>query len=385
MNETEVYVDLLAVFRSAQGKGVSELSCAVSGCNIPEQLKLAVCAAIGGDNRPLNKWLFTDGFVYGHCVAWIVPIYSDVPRYIWMLGKQNLTSILVQGWFKKIRSALSTDPLLGQEQITPSLLFVDTFEVSAVSVGEFRYEDEFAVFQAGYKNTPVEVSDLEQKMVINTAYALQKRQEALARMKILGWVDNDLIDCLDNDLETFAIIHNEVHNQGHFVGAWPFEEGIKKKCLLYEAVEEFRACLATIVMVEHLPLTDVQKDNYALSVFMSRFLSFGYEAFCLKTQRRETAREITVGLMFFEWLIRKGVISLDELGNKSINAAQVRSALLEAYMLIFTQESGLSRYSQDGLKVVAKFWYQLAFPRGAYSQKAKIVYYLIGEVSAKAR
>jgi hypothetical protein len=377
MNKTELYFDLLAVFKSAQGKSISNLSFEVSRCNILEQLKFAVGMAISGDNRPLNKWLFTEGFIPGQCIAWIAPIRSDVPKYVWMLGKQNQASIQVHRWFEEVRTALFIDPLLAQEQITPKLLFVDTFEVSTVSIDGLRYEDEFAVFQVGYKNVPVEVSDLEQKMVINSTRALHKRQEAFTRMNNLGWTNDETLSELYSDLETFSVIHNEGHNQGHFVGAWPFDEMVKKKCLLYEAVEEFRACLATIIMAEHLPLTETQKNNYALSVFMSRFLGFGFEAFCLNTQRRETAREITVGLMFFEWLVLKEVISLNELGKKSINIAQVRPALFEAYSLIFTQESGLSRNNQDGLKDIARFWYQLAFPGGEYSQKAKIVYNLM--------
>lgn len=383
MNNGITYTDLLTVFRSAQGKNVAELSGAVLLCNIPEQLKVSVCTAIAGDNRPLNHWLFTQGLVPDQYIAWIAPIRSDVPRYVWMVGRQNKTSIQVHEWFKVARGALSDDQWLMQEKITPGLLFVDTDEVSTVSVGDLLYEDEFAVFQVGYKDTPVEVSDLDQKMVINTAFALRKRQEALARIKWLNWLDVECAGSLKTDLEVFAIIHNEGHNQGHFVGDWPFEEKIKRKCLLYEAVEEFRACLASIAMTEHLPLSDVQKNNYALCVFMSRFLGFGFEAYCLEKQRRETAREITVGLMFFEWLIKKGVIRFD-LGKESISGEKVRLALLEAYRLIFMQETSLRRSDYDGLKQVARFWYQLAFPGGTYSQVAKNVYNALREASAKA-
>jgi nicotinamide riboside kinase len=383
MNSSITYVDLLTVFRSAQGKNVAELSGAVLGCNVPEQLRISLCAAIAGDNRPLNHWLFTGGLVPDQCIAWIAPIRSDVPRYVWMVGRQNKTSIQVHEWFKMARGDLSKDQWLVQEKITPSLLFVDTDEVSTVSVGDLQYEDEFAVFQVGYKDTPVEVSDLDQKMVINTAFALRKRQESLTRMEWLNWLEGEFATDIKADLEAFAIIHNEGHNQGHFVGAWPFEERIKKKCLMYEAVEEFRACLASIAMTEHLPLTDVQKNNYALCVFMSRFLGFGFEAYCLEKQRRETAREITVGLMFFEWLIKKGVIRFD-LGGESISGEKVRLALLEAYRLIFVQETGLRRSDHDGLKQLARFWYQLAFPGGTYSQEVKNVYNALREASAKA-
>jgi hypothetical protein len=383
MNKSATYADLLTVIRSAQGKSVSELSGAIMGCEIPEQLKVSVCAAIEGDNRSLNNWLFTEGLMPNQCIVWIAPIRSDTPRYVWMVSEQNKTSIKIHGWFREVRPALAEDQLLLQEKITPSLLFVDTLEVSGVSIGELHYEDEFAVFQVGYKDTPVEVSDLDQKMIINTAFALRKRHEALVRMEWLGWLDDEYVGGLRTDLEAFTIIHNEGHNQGHFVGAWPFEERIKKKCLLYEAVEEFRACLASIALAEHLPLTDKRKNNYALSVFISRFLGFGFDAYCLEKQRRETAREITVGLMFFEWLVKKRAIKLDSPNGVSVNANEVKLVLLEAYRLIFVQETSLRRDGQDDLKRVARFWYQQAFPGGTYSHEAKNVYNALREASTK--
>ena len=239
MVKSVVYNDLLTVFRSSQGADPEMLSVLVRGCDIPESLKVSICKAVLGDNRSLNAWLFTEGLLPGQCIAWIAPIRSGGSRrYVWMIGEQNETSRQVHEWFREARLDLTEDPWLMQESVTPSLLFVDTFEVSKTSVGEMQYEDEFAVFQVGYKNTPVEVSDLDQKMVINTAFALRKRQEAFARMEQLGWLDDsEQVTDIRDDLEVFAIIHNEGHNQGHFVGAWPFEERVKKKCLLYEAVE----------------------------------------------------------------------------------------------------------------------------------------------------
>lgn len=372
--KTSIYTDLLLTFRAAQNVQPDQLVKQIQQCCLPKHLQSALCDAVLGDNRPLNNWVFTEGLKINQCIAWIAPVNSEQLAYVWMIGEQNQASIHVHKWFAEARSALATDPLLKQSLVSPPLLFVDTYAVSSSTPSAFGYEDEFAIFQVGYKNTPTEVTDLNQRMIINAGIAIKKRKMALDRMKEISYLDEITKSCLLENLEFFAVMHNEGHNQGHFVGAWPFDEKVKKKCIQYEAVEEFRSCLASVVFAEHLPLTQAQKDSYALSVFMTRFFGFGFEAFCLEVQRRETIREITVGLLFFEWLLFCNAIMIDQRQNLVVKIDKIRPALIDAYKLIFEQEVSMNRCGQNDLKAVARYWYQLAFPNSQYSQIARNVY-----------
>lgn len=381
--KTSIYSDLLLTFQSAQNVQPNQLVKHLQKCRIPKHLQNALCDAVLGDNRPLNNWIFTEGLKFNQCIAWIAPVNSKQPAYVWMMGEQNQVSTQVHKWFSEARSILATDPLLKQSLLSPPLLFVDTYAVSNLTSSIFGYEDEFAIFQVGYKNTPTETTDLDQRMIINAGLAIKKRKMALDRMQEISFLDEATKSCLLEKLEFFAVIHNEGHNQGHFVGAWPFDEKVKKKCIQYEAVEEFRSCLASVVFAEHLPLTQNQKDIYALSVFVTRFFGFGYEAFCLKEQRRETIREITVGLLFFEWLLSRNAIMIDKQQNLVVEVEKIRPALIDAYKLIFEQELSMSKYGQNDLKATARSWYQIAFPDSQYSQTAKSVYDHLQEVSMK--
>lgn len=371
MSTKAFYQDLLDIFRTANGKTGDVISTEIERCSIPLNLKTALMAAVQGDNRELNDLLFSRESDVT-CLAWIAPTKQN--KYVWMVGHENQTSIRVHKWFSNARKQLSSDPLLKQEQITPSLLFVDTHEISRTGTDVMGYEDEFAIFQVGYKDSPIEVSDLEQRMIINTSLATRKRLEALSRLTSITEFDRDNEDCFRDSAEVFAVLHNEGHNQGHFVGAWPFDEHAKKASLIYEAVEEFKACLSTIVMAEHLPLSDLQRDLYATSVFITRFLCFGFEAFCLRSQRRETAREIAVGLMFFEWLQKKEAITLLTNGKIALQVDRIRKTLIDAYRKINDAEEAIADRNLDELSILALEWYGFAFPDGEYSQNALSVY-----------
>lgn len=378
MELTTPFQNLLQVLRNGASEEPSKLVTKINQCELDPLLDTALCCAVMGDNRPLNRWLFDQGMWPGQTIAWIAPIKAAHYKYVWMIGHQTKSAQLAHTWFADNRALIKEDPLLQQEQISPPLLFVDTVALSKVGKDDLGHDDEFAIFQTGYSDAPSEVSDLEQRMVINTSYAVEKRLSALNRLSSLVTEKNsDVLLCIRENIELFSILHNEGHNQGHFVGAWPHEDSVKKKCVMYEGVEEFRACLGAILLAEHLPMSELQKDAFAMSVFMSRFFGFGYDAFTLKSQRRETVREITVGLMFFEWYAKSGVIRMNDSGFE-VDFKQLRFASRKAFAAIYVAEAAVSEYGQDALKQIALPWYQLAFPSKAYSPLAKKVYNSLG-------
>ncbi len=367
---------LAELWRNSTGVPGDELAAKMAQLPIETPLSQALQTAVQGDNRPLNTWLFEQGAYPSRPVAWIAPVSSAGHRYVWMVGETNATAVKMHSWFVNARKRTRNDALLQQKLIPPPLLFVNPAEVSKVTTNEAGLEDEFAIFQVGYKNAVTEVSDLEQRMVINSRLSVSKRREALLRLRYLCPADDAVLQVLEANIELFSLLHNEGHNQGHFVGAWPHDE-VYKKTILYEAVEEFRACLAAILLAEHLPLSEIERTAFSVSVLMTRFLGFGFESYCLTTQRRETVREITVGLFFFEWLLDRGVLKVETSGQRvrlSIDYGNMRAALILAFHEIYNREATVLERNEDALVAIATDWYKLGFPGATYSQSALSVY-----------
>jgi hypothetical protein len=368
------------ILQKSAGKTTALLAEEISATVTNPKTKAALIRALHGDNRPLNSLLYRAGESPESNLIWVAPIKAEIPRYVWMLGKTNRLSVRVHGWFNLVREALRSDSLLQQHLISPPLLFVDATAISSVTLNELQGEDEFAIFQTGYEEAPDEVSDLDQRMVMNMKYSITKRTVAQERMERLFDPESALVKCCRENLELFAILHNEGHNQGHFVGSWPHEDVVKKHTVLYEAVEEFRACVAAVLLAQHLPLTKLQKQAFALSVFATRCLGFGYDAYFLSEQRRETAREIAVGLFFLEWLVKEGVVyESTPKGTYEIREGLILEAFIYAFAAINEEEKLLSHSDADGLREIAIGWYQFAFPGGDYSQTAKSLYNQIQE------
>ena len=377
--DSEVY-PLLEILKTSIGKSPKMLWDEVCKAVADQSLQQPLNEAIFGENRPLNAWLFNESTKQDANLVWLAPVKSDRPKYVWMIGKPNPEASKVHEWYKEVRQNLYHDPLLVQRKIPPSLLFVDPIAISSVTLSELVGEDEFAIFQTAYEKTPDEVPDIEQRMVINMKYSITKRKSALIRLQSLCDESEALTNCFAENLELFSVLHNEGHNQGHFVGHWPHEDVVKKTVVLYEAVEEFRACLASVLLATHLPISQIQKEAFALSVFATRFFGFGYDAFMLQSQRRETAREIVVGVFFFEWLMKEGVLELDlEKCRLRINSNMILSAFFSAFLGINNAEKKIAYLDSEGLREIATNWYKFGFPNKCYSQNVQMLYTKISE------
>ena len=367
---------LLELFQKSSNMSGAQLAQLIRELPLDLALSSALQQAVLGDNRPLNAWLFKEGAYPNTPLVWIAPIRARNPRYVWMVGHANSTAHSVHTWFTNVRDATKADFLLRQTSISPPLLFVDPYKVSTATTREAGQEDEFAIFQTGYEKTVDEVSDLDQRMVINVQHSIAKRRQAIMRLRKVLRNNDTIANLLDENIELYAILHNEGHNQGHFVGAWPHEDVIKKNTVLYESVEEFRACVAAVLLAEHLPLSENLKDGFALSVFMTRFFGFGFDAYGLKVQKRETAREVTVGIFFFEFLLANKVISIEKGADTiclNIDLSRLRPAFTLAFRQLFEEESAAER-TGAGLRSIAENWYRKGFPGGEYSKSVVEVY-----------
>lgn len=372
----ENWVPLLLLLRSADTLTPEAFIKELGKINLEGEIVSTLISAIGGDNRPINNWLFTHRHEANTPLVWLAPTaYENRTHYAWMIGYRSQLAEDVEQRFAKASKMTVTDPLLLETSVPSPLLFVDPVEVSqkatANPTNEVDY-DEFAIFQTNYKGTKTEVSDLEQRMVMNTKYLISYREKTLRRAKLL--LDSDeTLDSISTNIELLALLHTEGHNRGHFLGPWPLDK--QKKIVLYEALEEFRACLVAIKLGEHLGLTRQEQDALAVSAFFTRFLGYGYDAYCLPEQRRRTTREITVGLMFFQTLIRKEAISFNQKTRKflKLGPTSIRQALLEALDEIHRKEF-LGKRNVASLRDSARHWYGVAFPNRNYSEEAVAVY-----------
>jgi hypothetical protein len=367
--------NFIQLMTNAHQYPLDKLQEAIRQLGLTDDLMVALVEAIAGDNRKINTWIFERTPLKDAPIVWAAPIRSIEQPYAWMVGFHSSQAEYALGLLNNAEAITASDPLLRHTAVPPPLLFVAPLVVS--SAKDYRNgadkPDEFAIFQVGYKNSPTEVSDLEQRMIINSTHLSTKRATSLDRLRMVLQEDGPLLPIVEHRLELFGILHSEGHNRGHFVGSWPFEDIIKKNCILYEAVEEFRACLASVLLVEKTDLSEIEKDAFALSVFMTRFFGYGYEAFRLKDHRRETVREITVGLLFFEWLLHDSVLSvikIDEKPQLQFQFKSLRSSFKKAFEKIDHDEAQLVHDDSEGLRKIAREWYGRAYPNGYYSQNS---------------
>ncbi len=371
---------LRSLLRMANHLSQEELKERIRALSLAPQIRSALSMAVDGENRDMNSWLFSHSSQDQSPLVWLAPVIGKggATRYAWMIGFQSPLAPDVSASFERASKGAQSDPLLLQRICPPPLLFVDPLEVSQTSLradGVVDY-DEFAIFQTNYKAKRSEVPDSEQHMVLNANYVTEYRRKVLRRaFSVMEFQD---MSALDQEISFLSLIHTEGHNRGHFLGPWPLDSD--KNIVLYEALEEFRACIVAIRLAEHMGLMEKTLDLLATSVFLTRFLGYGFDAYCLSEQRRRTVREITVGLMFFETLRRSGAIEFNEGENlpPQIYPNLIRKTLLHSLKEIHEAEKEANR-NTDHLRKLARHWYGVAFPNRNYSREAIAVYQLLSE------
>lgn len=371
--------DLLSLIKRADTLEPSRLVHELGSLQLDDTLVLALIEAVKGDNHLINDWLFSRPADYSGPIAWLAPVTLEgSTRFAWMIGHQSTLTPDLRQRFAAAASAATEDPLLQQCLVPSPLLFVHPVEVSVFGGRDQRKDtnqDEFAIFQTNYRADKPELSDFEQRMVVNADYLVNYRQRVLARARLLSGF-KEVLDSVSENISLLALIHTEGHNRGHFLGPWPLED--EKKVTLYQALEEYRACVAGIRLAEHLGLNSQQLDVLAISVLVVRFLGYGFDAYCSPNLQRRTAREITIGLMFFETLLASGAIELVTLDpvRLKIDPVAIRQTLIGTLRQIHEVEA---QAVSDGkcvepLRELARQWYRKAFPHANYSPAAQSIH-----------
>lgn len=383
---TNSWLELLKLFRRIEFMTNEQIISELNQINLETELKQALHLAIKGDNHQINNWLFSRPLCYTKPLPWLAPVLVDKKSsYIWMIGFQNPSSSVVHKKFASVRDRTKNDSLLQQTLLSPPLLFVDPVEISNVNLKHRKSKDgdEFAIFQTKYKRRNNEFNDLEQRMILNASFLQQTRIRFVQRARSVS-APNNIFQQISDNAMLFSILHTEGHNQGHFTGYWPLDA--TKTSVIYEIVEEYKSCVASIQLASYIDLTPEQLDAFAVSIFISRFFGFGFDAYCLETQRRETVREISVGMMFFHLLLSNKAISLNSKNNYvqiELNASAVRKTLLNSLVKINNEERLAKQSGKEALKEIAKWWYNLAFPGGSYSYESLSIYQQLANLEEK--
>jgi hypothetical protein len=324
-----------------------------------KKLGLALFATIQGHSQKMNDWLFTLPPDYADLVVWLSKVkdVDDQVRYIWIVGNLDPQLVTIRTLIEKQQPSFVSDEFLKMAKFPPFLLYINELAASEwqKNGGDSNASD-LSLYQSEYEGVNV-LEDIDQKMSLN-GQLLVERFEIFKQRSFKA--SAGLYECLaELDRDEVGLItklHAELHNYGHFVGSWV--QGSSKNNPDYQAVEEFKACLASMVMVEYLDISEKLKIAYVANVLATRIFGYGLDAFRSWSKRSEP--EMTTGLLFFQTFAGKGISIKDN--QLSFNFARISDEARIALARLNDFESKAKEYNLSSLTDVAKSYYRLAYP-----------------------
>jgi hypothetical protein len=240
-----------------------------------------------------------------------------------------------------------------------------------VSNGENKVSD-FSVFQVEYTGDKIR-DDIDQLMPMNADFLTNQAFQTYELMKQTCSIE--LLDYFKiNVLSQIGLLtkfHTELHNYGHFVAAFPYEKPFKD-CDLYEAVEEFKACLMAILLMAEMSEDVNLAESFALLVVCTRIFGYGLRSYLVEEKTSELVREISVGVFFFETLKKAKTLALNPL--VQIDISQIISSVRDIATTIYEVEE---KAKIDGIDHLIDFSIQLfttSYPNKQLSDELDIVY-----------
>lgn len=375
---TGPWADLHALFLQADRLPATVLQERIAQLDLPLPLCRALDGAICNKTEEMVSLLFTAPPAQQDPVVLFVPInVLGERRYAWMIGTRHSRLLDIRRRFDAAREAACLDTLLVNRADPPPVLFVDVQAVSTIKNAKSGADtpaalEDFSIFRASNSSGMVG-EDVDRQLLQNATLIHRNVLRAhRAARRVFGDSLDGISACLERDAELFGLLHVEAHNRGHFAGPWPFRQG--KSGPMHDPIEEFRACLCAVRWGEYLDLSLEQRDAFAANIFLTRFLYYGVQAYGYATRTRQSIRETSVGLMFFEVLRQAGAIQERSDSTYSLDVAAVRPVLYEALKLLHAQEGAAKERGPDGLREVARHWYRIAYPMKQLSQPAQRIY-----------
>lgn len=347
-----------------------------------QQLYHVLIKVLDGDQDCMNEWMFSLPINWNGVIVWLAKIYSmNEPRFVWMVGILDPETEKLRRLIKDAESSIKSDTLLTSPTLPPFLLYVHPIATSTWQTTEelpdFDGQDvsDYSVYQVPYTgDKPRE--DIDQLMPMNSMFLA--RQTSLTRLNMNTVCDLSLLNFFDRAIEPHSALlsklHTELHNYGHFVGPWPYDQS--KNSAHYEAVEEFRACLAAVAMISHLNISEEMKDAFALLVVCTRIFCLGLIEFLNPEEEktRQSIREISVAVFFFEYLVKSGTTVVVD-GLFGINISKLRPSLRSVLEEIhFGETISLNKVGQTGLEEMAISIYTACYPSACLSTKMNDLY-----------
>ena len=349
--------------------------------------------AVKGDNRELNDWIFNLPSTYDKILAWAGKVKTDGGEKItWLVGYIDtvgqtevrkllddawgaicenklffnpskkppyityLTSIVSSEWQKNqdISSLLNTTPQFGRVgMFVESTALSHNKPLTPAHHEEVNMSSDIEIFQANYsKNAITEDSDW--KMPLSSDFLIDKTKILFERVK--HFCTKETISFYEKNVVPNANIitklHTEIHNHGHFLGPFVYSQAEKNE-ESYEAIEEYRACLISSSVAEHLKIEKEIYFGLPVHIFLMRFLGYGLDYFLTKNEDIVSIREMEVGVLFFDLLEKKKGIEIIE-GKLHINSVLFPDIYKQEVENIHSLEEKYKKSKKKGLNLIAK-------------------------------
>ena len=344
-----------------------------STIDINDSVQVAMLAAISNaisNSDAVNSWFFQVPVTYNKPLIWLSSVKNtETLRFVWSIGYIHPVTKTIQDLIKPNLNLIEQIPLLQAPKSPPFLVYFNPVKSSTwqMSPDLPLIEDisELNIFQVGYDGDNTK-QDVDQTLIMNVKFL--EEQGAKLQQRVLDFGSQDLIafceEFIFSQLNLLTALHVEVHNWGHFLGYFPLSEN--KNLASYESVEEYRACLVGGLFGIQLFQPDLSLA-LCLVIALNRILIYGFEPYLRADEDKtfQDVREITVAVLFYQFLLDDGVLTLES-GKLDIDTSKLISSFTRLGFAIQEMEQNANSKALElekyAIKVFKKAYPKKQFP-----------------------
>lgn len=319
----------------------------------------------------MNSFLFTLPVTENRVIAWMAKTQG---QYVWMTSMISEEVATIRNIIQNNIATLKQNILTNFSELPPNLLYVNVF---AQSKWQQNLNDsfdskvsDFSIFQV--QSEEDKIRDIDQLMIINSDFLINQCQYTREIME--KYCSSETLLDYDKLVLSHASLltklHTELHNIGHFMGAFPYETKTKNNSN-YEAIEEFKACLTAIEIINQTGVDKKYKDGLSLLIICTRIFNYGYRSHFAKHKNKQIVREITVGVLFFELMKKYSVIEMSR--KITIHTENIMKVTQEELERLYELEQ-LAVHKLDYLDQIACDYYKFAYPDSNLSSDLACIY-----------